>query len=210
MALITLARARQNGALANVSDADLQVLIDAASTYIELYCDRKFESSTATSEKHDGNDLDYIFLKNNYVSSVTALTITEGDGTETTIDPTNVGIDNSTDNCRLYFDEDNSSSFAFFPRGFQNITVTYQYGYSIIPADVQEACVQMVKNAYSQNTGGYNPAFSSERLGDYSYTLNNNLSGGGGSGSGSITDGGGGLLTAQVEQLLASYVRTVI
>jgi len=195
--------------LTSVSDADLQVLIDASSTYIERYCDRKFETATATDEKIDGNDLDYVFLKNNYVTSITSLTITEGDGSETSITVSNVGFDNSRDKCRLYFDEDNSSSFGYFPRGFNNITVTYVYGYTTVPADIQEACVQMTRNAYSQNIGGYNPAFSGEKLGDYSYTLNNTLSGGG-SGSGDITDGGGGLLTAQVEQLLSSYVRMEI
>lgn len=208
MALVTLARARQNAALASVSDADLTVMINAASTYIEQYCDRKFESSTATSEKHDGNDLDCIFLDNSQVTSINSLTITEGDGTETSIGTGNVSFDNQTDNCRLFFDENNSSSFAYFPWGLQNITVTYQYGYSVIPADIQEACVQMVKNMYSQNSNANDPAFKSERLGDYQYTLNDGLSTGGSAGE--ITNGGGGLLTAQVEQLLSSYVRTVI
>ena len=85
MGLITLARARQNQALSSVSDEDLQVLIDSASAYIVRYCDREFESGTATDEKHDGNDLDYIFLSNSYISSITSASITEGDGSETSI-----------------------------------------------------------------------------------------------------------------------------
>jgi len=204
MAIITLARARQNAALTDVSDADLTTLINAASAYVERYCDRKFEAATATSEKLDGNDLDYIHVKNNYVTGVTSCTITEGDGTETEIGAGNLGFDNQTDNCRIFFDEDNASPFAFFPWGYQNITITYTYGYDSVPDDVQEACAQMVKNIYSQSSSSRDPALQSERLGEYQYTIRGDM----GSASGG-SNGGGGILTAQVEQLLASYVRTV-
>jgi hypothetical protein len=204
MALITKARARQNNALSDTTalpDDELDDLINAASTYIERYCDRKFTSASVT-ERLDGNDLDHIFLRNTYVTALTSLTITEGDGTNTSIATSNLDFDNSKDGCRVWFVSENSSAYQFFPRGEpQNITVTYTYGYSTIPEDVQEACVQICKEMWGQNVSDRDPSLSGERLGEYQYTVGSGGSGGSG--------GGGGVLTAHAEQLLATYVRTV-
>jgi hypothetical protein len=199
MGIITLARAQQNAALANVNTTELQDLIDAASAYIERYCDRKFTAGS-TTEKIDGNDLDYIFVKNSYITALTSLTITESDGTETSVAPGNLGFDANRDNCRIWFDEDNGSAFWWFPKGYQNITVTYSYGYSTIPEDLQEACVQMVVNMYSMNSSASDPNLISESLGEYSYTKGSTL-----------TDPTKkeGLLTPQIRQILDSYCRLI-
>lgn len=58
----------------------------------------------------------------------------------------------------------------FMAVGPQSIRVQYTAGYQTIPEDIQEATAQTV--AYLYYSGRRDPGMKSERLGDYSYTLN--------------------------------------
>jgi len=58
--------------------------------------------------------------------------------------------------------------FGVFPAGHQNIIVRYTAGYSTIPYDLEQICIDLVKLKYEQQNQTAN--LKSERLGDYAYT----------------------------------------
>ena len=54
-------------------DALLDELINSATQYIENYCKRRFKLTTYTSEGYDGNNSQYLFLKNYPIVSVASI-----------------------------------------------------------------------------------------------------------------------------------------
>ena len=74
------------------------------------------------------------------------------------------------------------------------LSVTYNGGYSTIPEDVQQATIQVMLGMYS--TGAKDPSLKSEKLGEYSYTLN--------------TSYAGSSISPMVEGLLTRYRRVEI
>ncbi len=53
-------------------------------------------------------------------------------------------------------------------KSFQEISIRYTAGYSSIPADLEQICIDLVANYY--NSRKTNNTLKSEKLGDYSYT----------------------------------------
>jgi len=58
--------------------------------------------------------------------------------------------------------------WGIFPTGHQNITVRYTAGYSTIPNDLEQICIDLTKLYY--DNASINSAVQSESIGDYSYT----------------------------------------
>lgn len=77
----------------------------------------------------------------------------------------------------------------YFPPGRLNIRVDYTAGYSTIPEDIQEGCVQLVKDLYQDSL--HDMALQSSTLGPYSKTM---------------AAGGGAGLSKKVMSKIASYV----
>lgn len=70
-------------------------------------------------------------------------------------------------------DEDNYDvieDYVYYPSGFsrgrKNVKITYYGGYSTIPDDLEQACLQVAKNVYDQNEN-----VISEKLGDHWLTF---------------------------------------
>tara|TARA_Y100001973_G_C5200922_1_gene337572 strand:+ start:394 stop:1263 length:870 start_codon:yes stop_codon:yes gene_type:complete len=61
-----------------------------------------------------------------------------------------------------------------FPNTFQSILVWYKAGYVNIPADIQQACLEVIQKLFT--TRDHDPNVSSESLGDYSYSLRESAS----------------------------------
>ena len=57
-----------------------------------------------------------------------------------------------------------------------NVIIKYVAGYATIPDDLEQACIAMI--SYLYNSRGKDFSLKSEKLGDYSYTLADSLSGG--------------------------------
>ncbi len=66
-------------------------------------------------------------------------------------------------------DETSGELSGLFPAGQQNIRVDYNAGYSAIPDDVQEACVELVQDLYQ--TQPINSNLSSAKIGPFSYSI---------------------------------------
>lgn len=57
-----------------------------------------------------------------------------------------------------------------FPRGQQNIRIDYTAGFAVMPADLEEACVQLILDFYNSSLADQTKR--SESLGPYRYELN--------------------------------------
>jgi len=140
-------------------------LIAAASAVCESFCGRKFESASRT-EVQDGNGDPAIFLRAVPVTSITSITISDDFDNVDTYDSDDVRFDADTGRVTFRL----SSTQDVFTAGKQNVSIVYVGGYATIPADVQSACIQIMRGLYASTADTNNPAMKSESIGDYSYT----------------------------------------
>lgn len=192
MSLCTLAYAQRAEDLASIDSTRLQDLLDAATTMIEQYCDRTF-ASTAYTGKQDGTGAQWIYVDNPPIISFTSVVIEDPDGTTETILASQFRTDTTAG--KIWFKDDNSSSFVYFPCGFQNIQINYTGGYATIPAPVQQACLLVARALYAQSGGGWNAAAHSARMGEHNYTR---------------VSADADPMTASVRALLSNYVRSSV
>lgn len=183
--LITLARARLNPALATgITDAYLALLITAASTQIQRWCNRCFVEQVF-DERLDGEGDQTIFLPNFPITDIDVVDFIELDGT---IESVMIATDTFTDffilgnGGEISFLNSNPSRFINFPRGFKNVKIKFTGGFSPIPEDVQEAAVEQV--VFINEQGSASDSVKSEKLGDYAKTFFNPTA----SGSGNLSN----------------------
>lgn len=128
----------------------IETLIGNASTMIESVCARTFEAATYT-ETRNGNGAPMLFLRQGPIVSVASLSI-DGIAIPAATTPTSYGY--VFDDRRLYLRGNAGISARVtgtpggypigFSRGVQNIAVEYSAGYATIPADLNQACVELV------------------------------------------------------------------
>jgi len=130
----------------NTEDRDVfEGLINSISTLFESYCDRHFVSATYT-EYYDGQDGQEVVYTREYpITSVSGLwddtTWVWGDGEKYAATDYRIATDGLS--VGLY------PSYSFYnSRG--NIKITYVAGYSTIPADLKQACVNEVVRLYKR------------------------------------------------------------
>lgn len=190
MALITLTEYKTYAGISGSgNDTALQVLIDAAIDAIERFCGRDaggFESGTKT-EYYDGNASEYLMLKSWPVTAVTSVKTLSSDSlTLTTMDSTSYRIHNSRNLVRtgvrrgrfVYEDfavgeiPDLLPAFDVQPQfqeGLGNVQVVYTGGFTTVPSSLKLACYRLADMMWSNRRR--DPAFQSESIGTYSYTL---------------------------------------
>jgi len=170
MSLATLAQAKTYMSITvDTYDDLLQVLIDAASDRIDKLCDRHLLENDYT-EYIDGNELSKINLKEYPINFVTSLTVWDYE-----VDITD------TDAFKIYAEQGSIYYLSKFSKGNRNIKVEYNAGYynydvpslTNIPDDLNMLCMQFVKIMYDKTK--IDSSKSGEKLGDYSYTVNNNI-----------------------------------
>jgi len=186
--LITISRARQAPQLARLDPTLLGSLVSAASARIERYCRRLLAAEDRT-ELHDGDGTGNLFLRTFPVVEIDSVTVTDADGQSETYDGDSLVVNERTGELRFAPD----AARLRFPAGFQNVVVAYTAGFDPIPADVQEAAVQLC--CWLAASLAKDPTASSERLGDYQVSY---------AAGGTQLDGQDGL-PAAVRQLLAPY-----
>jgi hypothetical protein len=79
--------------------------------------------------------------------------------------------DDEVDEDNFTVDEDHIYYYGEFPEGHRNIKITYYGGYSTIPDDLEQACLEIVQILYEGNENIGN--IQSEKLGDHSITYAN-------------------------------------
>lgn len=134
-----------------VTDDLLERLIDAASEFVEQWLGRNVLSAQIV-EYHSGNSKDAIILKQAPITSVTSVTL-NGQTIPEAVDPADIGW-MLVDNWLVY-------QHGLFGRGRKNLVVTYEAGYLAVPADIEQAVIEMVCLRYKER----------ERIGHVSKSL---------------------------------------
>lgn len=163
------------GISASTDDALLAKLITAASAFIETWISRTIAQTTYTAESYDGTGGVRLSLRSYPALSVSAVTI---DGvsipqaTTATMNGWVLASSRSGIALRGYT----------FTDGIENVTVTYSAGYATTPADVEQACKELVGLRYkerdrigyvSKSVGGEVVAYSQKDMSESVKTLLN-------------------------------------
>ena len=123
------------GAVIGISDPLLSRMIAACSTFIESWLNRIIAAQEYT-EMLNGNDRDTLFLENYPVTAINSLKIDGHIIAQRGELPSSGGY--VFDNNELYLDG------GYFTKGIKNVKVVYTAGYSSIPADIEQACIDMI------------------------------------------------------------------
>src|SRR5215831_9193134 len=146
--LITLAQLKEYMGITDTnSDAVLQDMITAASTFAETYCSRTFHETSYTNEIYDGPGGRTLMLRNYPASSVDSVVI----------DDDSVPLASQVNGAGYTFDSQRVilRGCYCFRMDYQNVAITYTAGFTTIPYDLQEAIMLMCQyNFKTKNTVG--------------------------------------------------------
>lgn len=165
-ALVTLNDTKDYlGVSVNTDDDLIKRLINSATKMIENYCDRRFLSTAYSNERYSGDGGHYLFLRNYPATSLTSIEYMTGD-----YNSPNWEAYDSEFYSIVTTDEKNGgviyNDIPFYG-GENNLRVNYTAGYTTIPEDIQQACLDLVSWFYKKRkTHG----IKSESLGDRSVT----------------------------------------
>ena len=157
MSLCALADLKQYlGITTNSTDNALTALIGNASSFIERYCNRVFEAASYT-ETRNGNGADAIYMRNTPVIMVSSVSI-DGVAVPEAPDARSYGWvnDNHKVYLRGYARIDPSSAHSFtaapgcFRRGIQNVQIAYVAGFTTVPVDVSQACIELIASKFAK------------------------------------------------------------
>lgn len=135
----------------NSDDALLDLLVSRGSQFVRSYCTRDFLSQ-AYADTFDGKDTTRIAFPNYPVTAVASVTI-NGMVVPARSSPLALGYVFSSTMLSL-------TGFAF-TRGFGNIVVAYTAGFAAVPADLEQACIELIAFKYRER----------DRIGHQSKTL---------------------------------------
>lgn len=125
-------------------EAVVGILIGVVSSIVESYCNRTFEK-TDYNKLYNGNGLDYIFVENYPINSITSLTEEDKNGTTTYTYASTEYVFNNEGIITLRGYR--------FTSGLQNIRIQYNAGYQSLPKDLEYACIQFVLFLYNDRRG---------------------------------------------------------
>ena len=146
-------------------DTLLDNLINRATYLIESYCNnRRFASTVYTSQEYDGTGTYYINLRHFPVTALSAQqrnhgTIGSADWNDLESDFVKL-IDNGEGPGQVFYQP------GFF-KGVRNYRFSYTAGYTTIPYDLEQACLELCSYMYNDRKA---KGMKSETLGEYSYT----------------------------------------
>lgn len=142
--------------------AYIDAYLEAASGYLEKRLNRTLAAADY-AEIHNGDNKGSLNLKNPPINSLTQVVV--------------VGCSNTTYDatCFLYSSGgtvrwnpySSETILNYFPMGFQNITVTYNGGFTTIPAALQALVAEMVLESWDPSL--LSSGMQKERLGQYFY-----------------------------------------
>ena len=159
----------------NGDDDLLSKLIVAASAFIETWISRTIAQTTYTAETYDGPGGVRLGLRNFPVTAVASLAI-DGVTIPAASGPTANGYILSASRTGLVL------RGYRFTEGVENVVVTYTAGYASTPADVDQACKELIALRYkerdrigyvSKSVGGEVVAFSQKDMSEGVKTLLN-------------------------------------
>lgn len=182
MALTTTANVKEYIGVTGSDDDDLiDRLVLAAQAKAESFCDRKFDQATYT-EYFDGNDSPSIVLSNTPIDSITSVALRDDNDEWSAIDATSYDFNADTGEVFLL----NGSTALWeaglavgrrptFPKGGKSTRVIYVGGYDSIPADLEQAAIELTVRMLGSTVGGVrllkNAGVTAASLGYQSFTF---------------------------------------
>jgi len=165
-ALITLDNLKEVlGITDNTQNSLLTNIINRATDIIESYCgNRRFASTTYTNQEYDGTGTCFINARHYPITAMTAYE--KNQGSAGTADWSTL----QNDYIKYIDDGHGPGQFYYqmgFVRGVRNYRFSYTAGYTTIPHDLEEACLEICVWIYKDRQ---NKGMQSESLGEYSYT----------------------------------------
>jgi len=159
------------GVPATGEDAYIQALLDAAAEQVDSYCNTRFASTAITLDLHDGDGSRFLKLRHRPVIAVSDVQLAGA-----SIDSALYVVDLAQGYIVLPvltsdYPRDprvwRGDTPQGWPRGNQNIGVSYTYGYATVPADVIVATGMIAAALYQDNA---RRGVQSESAGPYSTT----------------------------------------
>ncbi|MDQ1326679.1 MAG: hypothetical protein QG564_1805 [Campylobacterota bacterium] len=112
-------------------DALIGSLVSSASKFIESWCGRSFSAADYV-EKFNGTNRDYHFVKHTPLNSLVYVKV------------------NNINEEVLNYNEEMIVISNTFKSGRINCEISYNAGYDVIPADIEQACIELVGIKYKQ------------------------------------------------------------
>ena len=168
-AIITLSEAKLQLGLVDMSDdikdPKLESMINEVSSYVELYCKKKFVSQSVSGELHDGDGTKCLYPRYfplQQLSTETSPTdAQELASVQYRDDPDSSWTDIEDDIDHVFVDTGDDAHRSFiqlydetFPRGQRNIKISYKAGYSTIPQDIKTVVLEMVQMRFNETKWG--------------------------------------------------------
>ncbi len=156
--------------------AQLNALSDAATTWIEKYCNRVFRKTVYTDEAHNGNNELWIYVNNPPIISLGTVTIQEsnfgGDSVSTDFASDKFDTKLSTGKIRFKPNSFLSSTTGLFSEGFQNVLIDYTGGFTPVPETIKLIASKFIIEMFdpSEDVQG----IEKEKLGNYFYSRGTN------------------------------------
>jgi hypothetical protein len=125
-------------------DSKIERLINAASQFCMTYCDRKFVSASHTEYFH-GRRQNFIMPRQWPVTAVASLKVHQDrdwSASSALVPAADYVI--ADEGTSIYYE-------GYFPNGFSNVQLVYTGGYTTIPYDLEQACLQLVEWWYRHN-----------------------------------------------------------
>lgn len=145
------------------ANVDYDTLIDRkileALAMAERYCGRTFDYFDEWVETKDGTGTPDLVLNNVPITAVASVALLDGTGTSVTLSSTSYRVHSSTGTLRFLssgvFGWESpfpTHSVPVWPRGVQNVVVTYEGGYTttVFPADLQNSIYTLVDTLIAQ------------------------------------------------------------
>jgi hypothetical protein len=149
------------------SDEKIELLLQAATRAIQNYCGRSLLYGVV-AEVRNGTGRCRFRVRTLPVASLTSVIFNYGDSDAETVLGSQFKFDAETGEIELKWDATTVTG-QYFPRGFQNLQFNYVGGYATVPEDLQVACCATVARIFNQSKR--DTGLTSERIGDYSYTV---------------------------------------
>jgi len=156
------------GITSTTYDTLIEQFINRVSDYMERYCRRNFKKTTFI-QKYDGDGTSSLVLRNYPIESIEYVKITKYPTAEfTTLYEADLQVDKVAGKISIaprIGAVATPIAVQIFAVGHQNIEVKYVAGYTAIPDDLEEICIELVARKFKARG---KEAISSEGIGGYS------------------------------------------
>ena len=172
-------------------------LLPMVDSIVKNFTRRNVLTQTNTDELHHGEGSPFLFTLDAPITSVATLKLVDPAGVTVQTFTTDEFVIVKQEYIQLVGSNIRRPAFfiefpVFFPVGENNVSVTYNSGFSVIPEDIKLAALRIFAFYLRQRTTG----MKSERIGDYSYTRDD-----------SVQDANSSGIPAEAKALLRRYQR---